>query len=191
MFILFLLYFCKNSWQYFVLLLFFLYELFFHYILFYLSIFGINKIINMLLFCLYFLFNIFSIYFIFYFYLCLYYFFVSVFFFKMFLHMFVDQQNIFILFFILFCYLFLFKLNFYLSFYLIKILVTLLYFKISNSYKIGFKNYLNNDISFFYFWRNLTNFLRLKHYKASIFFLYTVYIIIIANLLFMNFNPVA
>lgn len=195
MFVLLFLNFCKKNWKYFVLLFLFFYELLYYYFLFKLFFFGVKFIVRFILFNLNFLFNIFSIYLNFYYYFFIYI--VTVLFdlTKMcFLHL-AFQQNVFILFIFTIFFLFLIKIFIYL-FILINRKLLLIFFTNLKFYLSFVKNYLINDYNkvkhsiLYLVWRNLTTFLRIKHYKASIFFLYVLYMGIVIYLFCMNFNPV-
>lgn len=182
MFILLFLNIGKKSWQFFVLLLYFLCESLLYFFLFYLIWFILKKIIFIFLFSFYFIYNVLAIYLNFYFYVA------NVFFdfFKFLIFLDIHQRNVFGIFLLLSIYLFSIKTFTYIFIFMMR----KAYKYFFNFFKIYFNdNYKKVTASIFFFWLYLTKFLRIKHYKAVIFFIYVCYITIVINLLCMNFNP--
>lgn len=187
MFILLFLYIGKKGWQFFVLLLYFLCELFYYFFLFYVICFTLKKIIFIFLFNFYFCCNVLAIYLNFYFYVLIVFFN----FLKILIFSDIYPRNIFSIFFLLLFYFLLIKIFIYCFVFITKNICHYFLNNFINSILITFSNVYKKPKTskIFFCWFYLTKFLRIKHYKASIFFIYVCYLSVAIHLLWMNFNP--
>lgn len=197
---LFLLYFFKNSWQFIVLYLYFIYELVPYFVCMYFIYYTLTVIISAILFIVFFCY--FYFYFFFSFIFCVY---IGVLFIfidigdlikNVFLFIINYPFNSFNLFFCLLVGLLLLKFTLYVFLVITKKGFYILSFNLlqkrqkilKNFWSILYEEYKVPILS--ESWRSLTTFLRIKHYKATILCLYVIYIPVVLKLIFMDFNPV-
>ena len=190
----------KRGWQFFVLFLKFLYKLAPYFLLLYVFFYTIIVILNIFKFCIYLCLNILYMYFYFYFgFLVVVYFIIIDFITAIFSFLFFLLQSyhsVFSLFFTLIFYFILLKSTLWFFVYVGKLIYNLLNYYVFKHRHSVIKDiwdvvYEEKKVPFLSTnWRQLTTFLRIKHYKATILMLYVIYLPFVLKLIFLEFNPI-